>query len=344
MSTPKQQRIFVTGATGYIGSRFVAFALRSGFTVHGLSRSAPKAATLRALGAVPVTGDLTSLSVLRAEAAQADIVVHLADAWIDDFSQPYANVIATDAAAVDAMVSGLAESRSERKLFVGTSGVGVVERDAGDGETDEEAPPSRNPMNGRIHCEQHILSKAGYGSGDRAGKGVSVCIMRLPPFVYGRGGSGIRLFMNIFAKLGFVVRIGSGETKTCVVHVDDAARAYVLALEHACVRPGNENENEIRPGREIYNVTSSTEVTFREFTGAIADAMGLPLREMGAAEAAETAGPLVAGFFSDRVRGSGEKARRELGWEPREIGVVEDIRGGSYVQAAKEVMSAAGRG
>ncbi|KAI1130655.1 putative NAD dependent epimerase/dehydratase [Nemania abortiva] len=330
MSTQKQQqRIFVTGATGYIGSRFVEFALREGYAVHGLSRSASKAAHLRSLGVVPVSGDLTSLEVLRAEASQADIVVHLADAWIDDFSQPYANVIAIDAAAVDAMVAGLAQSASARKLFLGTSGVGVVARDKDDGETDETAPPNPSPMNGRIHCEQHILGKGGKD-------GISACVMRLPPFVYGRGSSGIRLFMDVFAKLGFVVRVGTGEVKTCVVHVDDAARAYVLALERACVEPGRT--------KDVYNVTSSTEVTFREFTDAIAATLGLPLREMETAEAARIAGPLIAGFFSDRVRGSGGKARKELGWNPIEIGVIEDIRNGSYVQVAKEIMGAATSG
>ncbi|TGJ79543.1 hypothetical protein E0Z10_g9229, partial [Xylaria hypoxylon] len=92
MPAQKQQRIFMTGASGFIGSRVTEFALAKGYAVHGLARSEPGAAKLRALGAVPVSGSLLSLDVLRAEAAQADIVIHLADAWIDDFSQPYANV------------------------------------------------------------------------------------------------------------------------------------------------------------------------------------------------------------------------------------------------------------
>ncbi|KAI0875570.1 putative NAD dependent epimerase/dehydratase [Hypoxylon argillaceum] len=326
MSAPKQQRVFVTGATGYIGSRFTALALRAGYAVHGLCRNTSKGAPLAALGAVLVPGDLSSHAVLRAEAAAADIVVHLADAWIDDFSQPYAAVVAVDAAAVDAMAAGLAASSSARKLFIGTSGVGVVAPHPEGGETDEERGADPNPMNGRIRCEEHILSKGGAG-------GISVCVMRLPPFVYGRGGSGVRLFMDIFAKLGFVARIGGGEVRTCVVHVDDAARAYVKALESACGEPGR--------GREVYNVTATTEVTFREFTDAIAAVMGLPLREMGVQETMETAGPLIGGFFSGRIRGRSDKARRELGWEPVEIGVIEDIRTGSYVQAAKEALGAA---
>lgn len=145
MAAPKQQRIFVTGANGYIGSRITEFAIREGYVVHGLSRSASGIAKLRSLGAVPVSGNLSSLDVLRAEAAQADIVVHLADSWADDFSQPYENVIRIDGAAVDAMIEGLAESKSARKLFIGTSGTGIVEPDVNDGETDETAPEHSAP-------------------------------------------------------------------------------------------------------------------------------------------------------------------------------------------------------
>ncbi|KAI1421586.1 putative NAD dependent epimerase/dehydratase [Xylaria sp. FL1777] len=322
MTTPKQQRIFITGASGYIGSRVTEFALREGYAVHGLCRTEAKAAQLRALGAVPVRADMAALEVLRAEAAQADIVVHLADAWIDDFSQPYDDVVRIDGAAVDAMAAGLASSPSSRKLFLGTSGVGVVEPDAAGGETDEDAPEDPKPLNGRIRCERHVLSKAGQG-------GIRVCVMRLPPFVYGRGGSGVGLFMSVFAKLGAVVRLGDGRTRSCVVHVDDAARAYVLALGRACVRPGHT--------RAVYNVSSTTEVTFRDLTDAMAAVLGLPVREMDVAEAAGFAGPLIAGFFSGRVRGKGDKAKAELGWTPTEIGVIEDIRSGSYAQVAKEL-------
>lgn len=335
MSAPKPQRIFITGAAGYIGSRVTQFALRSGYTVHGLTRTPAKAAQLSALGATPIVGDMSQLDLLRSEAAQADIVIHLADAWIDDFSQPYDNVVRIDGAAVDAMAEGLAQSKSERKLFVGTSGVGVVQPREDGGETDEDAPEDANPINGRIRCEKHILSKAGVGNGEGSGNGVGikVCIMRLPPFVYGRGDSGVKLFMGIFAKVGAVVRIGDGEVKTSVVHVDDAARAYVCALEKACLRPG-----EIK---KIYNATATSDVSFRDFTDAMADGLGLPVRAMDVAEAIQFAGPLAGGFFSQRIRGKGERARDELGWRPTEVGITEDIRNGSYVEVAKEI--AAGR-
>ncbi|KAI0813497.1 putative NAD dependent epimerase/dehydratase [Xylaria sp. FL0064] len=328
MSASKQQRLFITGASGFIGSRVTEFAIREGYTVHGLCRTEAKAAQLRALGAVPVKADMSALDILRSEAAQADIVVHLADAWIDDFSQPYDDVVRIDGAAVDAMAEGLAQSKSARKLFLGTSGVGVARPDPDGGETDEDAPPDSSPINGRIRCENHVLSKAGFG-------GIKVCVMRLSPFVYGHGGSGVALFMGMFAKLGAVVRIGDGRTQSSVVHVDDAARAYVLALERACVQPGKD--------RVVYNIASTTEVSFRDFTDAMADVLGIPVREMDVAEAAKFAGPLAAGFFSARIRGKGDRAKAELGWKPCEIGLIEDIRKGSYLQVAKELVAASGK-
>lgn len=114
----------------------------------------------------------------------------------------------------------------------------------------------------------------------------------------------------------------------------------MLALERACAAAAAAAPGVVVKG--IYNVTATTEVSFRELTDAIAATMGLPVREIETAEAAEIAGPLIAGFFSDRIRAGSGKARRELGWVPTEVGIVEDIRNGSYVEVAKELKGGVG--
>lgn len=108
----------------------------------------------------------------------------------------------------------------------------------------------------------------------------------------------------------------------------------MLALKYACVDTDRTTD--------IYNVTSSTEVTFRDFTDAVAATLGLSVKEVSAAEAAEKAGPLIAGFFSIRNRGKSDKAKRELRWIPSEADIVADIRNGSYVQVAKELKGTVG--
>jgi len=337
----------MTGASGYIGSRLTEFAIREGYTVHGLSHSAAGCARLRSLGAVAVEGDLTSYSLLRSEASQADIVIHLA------------KVMSIDAQVVDALAEGLATSKSSStakpKLFIETSGTAIVAPDENDGETDETAPEHPNPLNRRIDCERYALSKAYTKTktedGKDSGSGIKVVALRLPPFVYGHGGSGVKLFLEIYAqKTGYVVRVGDGCAKTSVVHVDDAARGYLLVCKqylHATARLNdndspsssgtrkNENENENK-NSEIYNLTSSTEVTFRELTDAMAHVLDLPVREMSAEQAGNvTGGILVPAFLTLRNRSKSDKARRELGWNPVEVGIIEDITRGSYMEVAR---------
>lgn len=130
-----KQRIFMTGGSGYIGSAVTELAISCGYEVYSLSRTEASDAKLTALGATPVRGDLNSLDVLRQQSAAADIVFHLADSLTDDWGQDYAKVVATDAAAVDAMGAGL---EGTHKPFVVTSGSLVVA--ATGAETDEDSP------------------------------------------------------------------------------------------------------------------------------------------------------------------------------------------------------------
>ncbi|KAI1207839.1 putative NAD dependent epimerase/dehydratase [Annulohypoxylon truncatum] len=317
MAEAKKLKIFMTGAHGYVGSSITRQALASGrYAVRGLSRNAASDAKLVALGAVPVRGDLTSLTLLRDESAAADVVIHLADPFTRDLSNGYDPVVKAQRAIADAFAEGMAGSG---KPLLMASGTLMAKPDPEGGETDETAPYAENAIVSRYLVEQYDLSLAK--------KGIRVCSIRLAPYVYGHGGSGIRLFMKLAASMGEVIVVDGGKAVTSTVHVDDAARLYLLAAEKA-------------PAGSVYNATGATDITILQLAEAISDVMGIPTKHYTLAEASEKLGSFFAGFLRSTSRASSAKAKKELGWEIKEkAGILEDIRHGSYVAAAKEVLS-----
>ena len=302
----------MTGANGYIGSVITEFALAEGYEVYGLSRSEKGDTKLRSLGAVPVRGDLLALDVIRRESAQAQIVIHLANAWDMSMKVTWEESLRIDAAAVDMM----GESLKGRGKLVTTSGTLVVGADPNGAETTEESPLQEDPINPRIKAEQYAIQLSE--------KGIDVSAIRLAPYVYGRGGSGVRLFMGMAVRNGEVVYVGDGKTRTSVVHVDDAARLYLLACKNG-------------KAGDVYNSTSSTEVTTYEMAAAMGSTLDLPVRSLNFEEAVEKYGPFLGRFMSSENRSSNAKAIKKLGWQPRELGVIEDIKNGSYLAVAKEM-------
>lgn len=306
-------RIFVTGATGYIGRVVIERALASGHEVRGLSRSEKGDAVLQALGAVPVRGELTSLDVLEREGASADAVLHLA--YIHDWAMDYEEVLRTDAAAVDALC---ARSYGSGKALVITSGTAVVAPDPQGGETSEDAPLSENfVLKDRIRSEQHALGLAK--------EGIRVSALRLPPYVYGRGGSYFApILMQTAAKLGESLYEGEGNTRTSTVHVDDAADLYLLAAQKA-------------KAGEAYNGTGSTSITLRALAETIGETLRLPVRSASRAELEEKWGKFLADFVLYENRASNRKAVEQLGWQPKGVDLLTDLRSGSYLGLAKEL-------
>ncbi|WYZ39611.1 hypothetical protein EsH8_III_001525 [Colletotrichum jinshuiense] len=308
--TNQQKRIFITGGSGYVGSVVVELAVADGYTVHALSRNEASDEKLLALGAVPVRGDLTSLDVLRRESKEADIVLHLATAYVFG-GETYEFFRPTDTAAVDAIADGLAGTD---KPLVVTSGTLSVSADPTGAETTEASPADPKPINTRIKTELHSLGLSG--------RGIRVTSVRLAPYVYGRGGSGVAQFLGIAAKTGSVTFVDGGKNRTTVVHVDDAARLYLLAAEKG------------RAG-EIYNASAATDVTSHQLSVAMAEAVGVPLNDISADDARAQFGPTVAFFLAAENRASGGKAREDLGWAPQGPGILEEISKGSYREVAK---------
>ncbi|CAI0654878.1 unnamed protein product, partial [Colletotrichum noveboracense] len=180
--------------------------------------------------------------------------------------------------------------------------------------TDETSPIGSNELHTRMLTETHSLSLRN--------RGIRVTAVRLAPFVHGHGRSGVAQLMDIGAKAGCVTVIDGGENRTTAVHVDDAARLYLLAAEKGKVG-------------EVYIASASTEVTLREMSEAMAEAVGVPVRDIPKEQAEKEFGPMMTFFLSVENRASGVKARKGLGWEPKGMGVLEDIRQGSYQAVAK---------
>ena len=310
-------RVFVTGATGYIGRVVTERALAAGHEVRGLSRHEEGDARLRALGATPVRGELSSLDVLSKESAEADAVLHLA--YIHDWAMDYNDVLRADAAAVNALGEPL---YGTGKALVVTSGTAVVDPDPAGGETTEESPISTTfVLKDRIRSEQHALRLSE--------KGVRVSALRLPPYVYGRGGSYfVPMLMEAAATAGEALYVGEGALRTSDVHVDDAADLYLLAAEKA-------------KAGEVFNGTGSTSVTLKQLAETIGDALQLPVRSTNREEIEAKWGEFLTAFVQFENRASNRKAVEQLGWRPKAVDMLTDIRSGSYRAIAERLRAEA---
>ncbi|RMZ69100.1 alcohol dehydrogenase [Pyrenophora seminiperda CCB06] len=307
-------RLFVIGGTGFVGPVLIEQAVAHGYQVRALSRTEASDAKLRALGAEPVRGDLTSLGTIRHESKDADAVINLATAYV--FGQgKYEDALPIDNEAIDAMCDGLAGTNNP---LITTTGTLVAKADPEGNETDEDAPPDSSPLNVRIQHEYHSLAQA-------KKRRVRGMVVRLAPFTYGNGGSGVGLFMGMAKNMGGVPTVNGGRNHTTAVHVSDAARLVLLAVEKG-------------EAGDIFNVASQTEVTMEALLNAINSSVGVPNKDITYDEAVATFGETVAWFLNAENRASGAKAQKKLGWQPKGTPLLEDIKSGSYVAVAKALL------
>jgi nucleoside-diphosphate-sugar epimerase len=303
-------RIFMTGASGYIGNAVAEKAVGQGHTVVGLARSEASQQKLQEIGVTPLPGDLESLDLLTRAAADSDVVLHLG--FVHEFHRPYDELLAIDIAAIRAMGQGIAGTG---KPLIMTSGTGVTEPDSNGGETNEESPITETPLKARVAAEQAALELASIG--------VRPIVMRLAPYVYGRGGS---VFVPALLKAaianGVSPYVGDGTQLTSSADVDAAAELYLLAAEKA-------------EAGSIFNCTTETDIQLRDLAEAIGTAAGVPAKSVSHEEAQKLVVPFIATFLEISNRGSSEKARHVLGWNPQpKRGLLEDITNGSYREVA----------
>ncbi|WVF68822.1 hypothetical protein IAT40_003595 [Kwoniella sp. CBS 6097] len=295
-------RIFITGGTGLQGTYIIKQLVAEGHTVTALARSSASTAKAEALGAKPIQGDHRSLDVLRAQASLADAVLHLA---FNSFqtSEEYVSACDEDRAAINAMCEQLVGTS---KTFIYASGTLLTA-----GETEDD-PKEDNAAFPRILSDRLVLSYAD--------KGVRALVVRCPPVVHSADHRHLFITSQIDAakKYGYAAYIGDGNAVWPSVHAKDAASVYVLALD----------PSKAPSGVSLHPVAEEAipVKTIAEFIG---QKMEVEVRSIPPEEAFEHFG--FTGFVLQMNNKTTSKRTREwLGWEPKEIGLLEDMEGYEY--------------
>lgn len=287
-------RVFVTGASGFIGSALASELLGAGHQVIGLARSDSSAKVLENLGAAVHRGSLEDLDALRAGAAHSDATIHLG--FVHDFSRFEANC-EIDRQAIVALASAF--EGSERPLIV-TGGLAVLSQSGTATELDPIVPSSVFP---RGASEEAAL--------DAAARGVRACIVRLPQ-VHDRMRQGLVTFLiDIALEKGVSAYAGDGENRWPAVHRLDAAHLYRLALEKGVAGTR-------------YHAVGEEGVSLRAIAEAIGRRFNLPVRSISAGESAAHFGWL-ANFLTAPLDASSALTREWLGWNPTHVGLLTDL-------------------
>jgi nucleoside-diphosphate-sugar epimerase len=289
-------RVFLTGATGFIGSAIVPELLGAGHEVLGLARSDDAEKALAGLGVKAHRGELADTESLAAAARACDGVIHTA--YIHDFSQYAANA-QIDRLALEAMAGAL---EGTGKPLVAASGTLMVSP----GRTAMETDPAAE---GSPRFSEVMLSFAE--------RGVRASVVRLSPTVHGRGDKGfIPQLIDIARRTGFAAFIGDGANRWPAVHRLDAARLFRLALEKAA------------PGARLHGVGEEG-IAMRDIAQTIGEGLGVPVRGLSAEEAPAHF-DWMAMFVGFDSPASNAITRESLGWRPEQPRLLADMRDGGY--------------
>jgi nucleoside-diphosphate-sugar epimerase len=296
-------RVFITGASGFIGSAVLSELINAGHEVVGLARSESAAEAVAAAGAQVHRGDLEDHATLRAGADAADGVIHLA--YHHDFDD-YANAAELDRRAIATLGAALAGSDRPLVVTSGTAGFAL----------------------GRVLTEQDKAAPGSPRASEEAaqplaGRGVRVSVVRLPPTVHGQGDHGfVPRLITIAREKGLSAYPGDGTNRWPAVHRRDAAQVFRLALESA-------------PAGAILHAVGEEGVPVRRIAETIGRHLGLPVTAVASEDVSDHFGWLGV-FFALDVPTSSARTREQLRWRPTQVGLLDDLDQGHYFANAAQ--------
>ena len=292
-------RVFVTGATGWIGGTVARLLLEGGHEVLGVARNDEGAAKLEAAGVPVHRATLEDPASFVAGAEQCDAMVHCA--FIHDFSR-FAENMEIEKRTIEAVLGAL---EGTGKPLVISSGLAML------------AP-------GRLATEDDVSADWGRGATENlvraaAGRGVKSAVIRLAPTVHGVGDDGfVPRLIDVARDKGVAAYVGDGANRWPGVHRLDAARLYVAALERGT------------PGA-AYHATESEGIAMRDIAAVISRRLGVPTASIAAKEAQNHFG-FLGMFAGVDMPASSAKTRADLGWAPQEPSLLEDLDQPAYFE------------
>lgn len=295
-------RVFVTGASGFVGFAVVQELLQAGHQVLGMVRSDSAAEKLIAAGAEVHRGDLYNLETISRGTVGCDAVIHTA--FDHDFSKFKANC-ETDRGVIGTLAAALAGSN--RPLVI-TSGIGLL---SGLGRivTEEDHPPVGSDVMPRVATEEAAQAAAALG--------VNTYLLRLPPTTHGEGDHGfISMIIGMSKAKGVSAYIGEGNNLWPAAHRFDAAVLYRLIVEQ-------------QPAQKIYHAVAEEGIAFREIATTIGQDLQLPVVSVSGEEAAAHFG-WFAHFAGMGCKASSAQTRAVTGWQPTHPGLMNDLEAGHY--------------